>query len=142
MAVLDSIKQHITDAYNKLEAKTGTTFSPKNLQKLAGAIESIPTEAHTAEDRTVELNMSGETQVVSPSASDKLMSTVTIKRPVEFTSTNIKDGVEIAGIAGTYTADATAAANQILSGQTAYVKGEKITGTIPTYDGASENLTA
>lgn len=85
MAVLDSIKQHITDAYNKVEAKTGTTFSPKNLQKLAGAIESIPTLD---------------------------------------------------------TSDATAAANQILSGQIAYVKGEKITGTIPTYDGASENLTA
>ena len=142
MAVLESIKQHITDAYNKVEAKKGTISSPKNLQNLAGAIESIPTEAHTAEARTVELNMSGETQVVSPSADGKLMSKVTINRPDTFLSTNIKKDVTIAGVTGTYTSDATAAANQILSGQTAYVNGERITGTIPTYDGASENLTA
>jgi hypothetical protein len=43
---------------------------------------------------------------------------------------NIKVGVTIAGVTGTFTSDANATAAQILSGKTAYVNGSKITGTI------------
>ncbi len=42
---------------------------------------------------------------------------------------NIKSGVELFGVNGTYTSDANATASQILSGKTAYVNGNKITGT-------------
>ncbi|BCK01399.1 hypothetical protein [Anaerocolumna chitinilytica] len=42
----------------------------------------------------------------------------------------IKAGVTVGGIAGTFTADATALASQMLAGVTAYVNGNKITGTI------------
>ena len=41
---------------------------------------------------------------------------------------NIKSGVELFGVNGTYTSDANATASQILSGKTAYVNGNKITG--------------
>lgn len=43
---------------------------------------------------------------------------------------NIKTGVSILGVAGTFTSDANAEAGHILSGKTAYVKGSKVTGTI------------
>ena len=41
---------------------------------------------------------------------------------------NIKSGVSVGGIAGTFTNDATATAAQIVSGYTAYVNGSKVTG--------------
>lgn len=56
---------------------------------------------------------------------------------------NIKKGVTILGVAGNLTAsgidtsDATATANQILSGYTAYVNDAKITGNIPNRGSAS-----
>ncbi len=46
------------------------------------------------------------------------------------TESNIKKGVTILGVEGSFTSDATAADTDILSGQTAYVNGNKITGTI------------
>ena len=58
-------------------------------------------------------------------------------------ASNIKSGVSILGVTGTYTAsssgtdtsDATASAANILSGKTAYIKGSKVSGTM-TNNGA------
>lgn len=47
-------------------------------------------------------------------------------------ASNIKDGVSILGVKGTFTNDGTATASDILSGKAAYVKGSKIEGTIAT----------
>lgn len=56
---------------------------------------------------------------------------------------NIKSGVKILGVVGTHdggtdTSDATATANDILVGKTAYIGGGKIEGNIFTYDGSYE----
>jgi len=51
------------------------------------------------------------------------------------TAVNIKAGVSVGGVAGTFTSDATATAAQILSGQTAYVNGSKVTGTMANRTG-------
>lgn len=55
----------------------------------------------------------------------------------DLTADNIKKNIEIFGVIGTYegtdTSDATATAADILTGKTAYVNGEKLTGTIPEY---------
>lgn len=42
---------------------------------------------------------------------------------------NIKTGVTVLGVVGTFTNDGTAIAEDIASGKTAYVNGNKITGT-------------
>ena len=64
----------------------------------------------------------------------------------ELIANNIKKGVTIGGITGTLesldTSDATATANDILNGETAYVKGNKITGTFIPLNTSDATATA
>lgn len=55
---------------------------------------------------------------------------------------NIKKDVSILGITGTYTADADATANDIKTGKTAYVNGNKITGEFNGVDTSDADATA
>lgn len=90
-------------------------------------------------------------QTITPGTTDQtiasgqyLTGTQTIKGDANLVAGNIKEGVTIFNVAGSYegsgssggldTSDATATAVDIADGKTAYVNGQKITGTVATYD--------
>ena len=77
-----------------------------------------------------------EASTITPTTSDQtvaagthLTGLLTIKGDPNLIAANIKKGVTIFGIEGTYTGDANATAADIATGKTAYVNGQKITGT-------------
>lgn len=59
-----------------------------------------------------------------------LTGTQTIMGDADLTAANIKTGIQIFGVTGSYTSDATASAADIINGQTGYVNGSKITGSL------------
>lgn len=62
---------------------------------------------------------------------------ITIKGDANLAAGNIKSGSSIFGVNGTFTSDATATSGKILKSETAYVKGQKVTGTIPSQQGST-----
>ena len=52
-------------------------------------------------------------------------------KAIGLTAEKLIKGNTVIGVAGNATSDATAMANQILEGETAYVNGQKVTGTMP-----------
>lgn len=65
----------------------------------------------------------------------------TIKGDNDLTAGNIRTGVSIFNVEGTFTADATAISSDIAGGKTAYVKGEKIVGTATGASGYNQRTT-
>lgn len=98
----------------------------------------------TAGNSSVSLTASVTTKAaatITPTTTDQtiasgtyLTGTQTIKGNANLTAANIKTGVAIFGVTGTYTSDANATADDILLNKTAYVNGVKLTGTIPDGD--------
>ena len=96
--------------------------------------------AGTAGNVTVTLTASVTTKgaaTITPGTSNQtiasgtyLTGTQTIAGDADLTAANIKNGVQIFGVTGSYTSDATASAADIVSGKTGYVAGNKITGSL------------
>lgn len=88
----------------------------------------------------------------SIASSQYLNGTQTIKGDSNLTAGNIRSGVKIFNVTGSYagssssggvdTSDATATAANILSGKTAYVNGSKLTGTMTNNGAVSKTMTA
>ena len=62
------------------------------------------------------------------------------EKNTKVTPENLRAGVEAFGVQGTFTADADATAEDIANGKTAYVNGEKITGTLEVSAGDDTNF--
>lgn len=91
--------------------------------------------AKPEETKSVELSLAAGDQVVTPSAGS-VLAQVTIEKPATLISNNIKDGVDIAGVVGTYQAGV---AQPKLNAVTIARNGTSFTITNPTSNGAFVN---
>lgn len=103
------------------------------------AVSGKPTQT-----KTVEFNPGSANSITIAPDDGYLLSAVEVGKPATMLPENIKSGIDIGGVVGTFeggvnTSDATATSNDILLGKTAYANNEKITGTIPTYNNEHEN---
>lgn len=96
-----------------------------NDEKLTGTIPVID-ESKTYTPGTADLTIPGGFYVSVPQ---------TVKGDANLAAENIKTGVKVFDVTGNFTEDATATANKIAKDETAYVKGEKITGTASIMEG-------
>ena len=81
------------------------TLTPDNIKsgvEVAGVVGTLTADT---EEVTVELDMAEGDQVIEPSEDGKALSRVTVKKPETLISDNIKKGVSIAGVNGTYAPD-------------------------------------
>lgn len=97
----------------------GKTFTSSAGLKVTGSISSKASATYTpgTADQTI-------------ASGQYLSGTQTIKGDANLVAENIKSGVPIFGVEGSYTSDATATAEYIVKGKTAYVNGSKVTGSI------------
>lgn len=90
-------------------------LSPENVRK-GKSIAGIDGDfIGDTEEVTVELNMAEGDQEITPSAPGKVLSHVVVNKPISLTPMNIAEGINIAGVTGTYKG-ADENATQIVSG--------------------------
>ena len=121
----------ITGTITSKEAQTYIPSSSEQIidagQYLSGTqtISAVPTEEKT-------ITPSALSQEITPTE-NKFLSKVTVSGDANLTVENVKSGVTIFGVEGSYTSDANAMAEDIAMNKTAYINGQKITGTLPLF---------
>lgn len=125
-------------------ATVSTGTNTLTLTKSVSVTPNVTTAGYissgTAGNSSVSLTASVTTKAaatITPGTSNQtiasgtyLTGTQTISGDADLVAANIKAGVNIFNVAGTYTADATATASDIVSGETAYVDGRMVEGTL------------
>lgn len=120
-----------------------TASATQSAGYVAAGTKSATKQLTTQAAKTVTPGTSNQTAVASGVYTT---GAVTVKGDANLKAANIRSGVSIFGVAGNMqegidTSDATAAAGDIISGKTAYVKGTKVTGSmtpIPVLSGTAE----
>ena len=105
---------------NGVTIKVGDSADASRIIEVVGSYET-PTQAKI-------VTFSNDGQIVAPDSGYHL-SQVTISAPADLIASNIAAGTSIAGVSGTFTADADALAGEILKGKIAYVNGSRVEGT-------------
>lgn len=102
-------------------------------QTKTGIFTEVNIDAIQAVEIAPELNFDATNSIVLQGQDGTYMKKVTLNKDVDLIPDNIKTGVTIFGVQGGVadTADATATANDLVKGTTAYVNNKKVTGTIP-----------
>lgn len=131
---------------SSLSGSSASLTTGTNTLTLTKTISATPVvtagyiNAGTARNVAVTLTASVTTKAattITPSTSNQtiasgtyLTGTQTIAGDADLVAANIKAGVSIFNVSGSYTSDATASAADIISGKTGYVNGSKITGNL------------
>lgn len=141
-----SVSSGSATAPASISGSSATVSTGTNTLTLSKTISVTPSvsagyvSAGTAGNSSVSLTASVTTKAaatITPGTTNKtiasgtyLTGTQTISGDADLIAANIKKGVQIFGVTGSYTSDATAAASDIVSGETAYVNGNKLTGSL------------
>lgn len=128
------------DALNNLESGASA-----NAAAIAEIEKELPTYVGADVPRKAAETITPGTENQTIAANQYLTGAQTIKGDGNLSAGNIKKGTSIFGVTGTLetgntgtdTSDATATAGDILYGETAYVRGEKVTGTIKSVSAAT-----
>ena len=142
------------DGISKISVAGDPDLSPENVvygKKIFDVVGSHKCPTFTTQEKTV--TPSAQAQTVKPDSGYDGLSQVTVSGDTNLTPANIRKDISIFGVTGTMdpkgggidTSDATATADDIAKDKTAYVNGEKITGTaydhLVTRDVSPTNLT-
>jgi len=130
---ISSSSATVTTGTNTLTlTKTGVSTTPTvSAGYISSATSSTATVALTANvtTKSAQTYTPGTTNQTIASGT-YLTGTQTIAGDADLVASNIKAGVSIFNVTGTFTSDATATAADILNGETAYVNGREVEGTL------------
>ena len=122
---------------NKIRAINVRANLPVSTPTVSGNIVTIPA-GEIKENTEIVVGTAKSAKSYTPSTKNQtiaagtyLTGTQTIKGDADLVAGNIKAGVNIFNIAGTFTSDADATAEDIVEGKSAYVNGVKINGVKP-----------
>lgn len=144
---INAVANGVVTAPSSISGSSATVSTGTNTLTLTKSVSVTPNvttagyiSAGTAGSSSVSLTASVTTKAaatITPGTTNQtiasgtyLTGTQTISGDADLTAANIKKGVQIFNVTGSYTSDATAAASDIVDGETAYVDGNKITGSL------------